>query len=136
MCVCVCVCVCMCVCVCVMQAFFSSLQQFVKDTGGFVSEMAQALLNGLTGGRHRKLLENMEFKEGKEQVSSKRGSVVSEQVEGDGGSGAKSTGELLEVVGHKSRNVCDGIPSFMVSYHGWPPTQNADVLCMLRVTRL
>ncbi|KAL5467416.1 hypothetical protein EMCRGX_G031636 [Ephydatia muelleri] len=75
-------------------SYAHSLQQFVKDTGGFVSEMAQALLNGLTGGRHRKLLETIELKEGKEQVSSKRGSVVSEQVEGDG---VRSIGELLEV---------------------------------------
>ena len=86
----------------------SSLQQFVKDTGGFVSEMAQALLNGLTGGRHRKLLETIELKEGKEQVSSKRGSVVSEQVEGDG---VRSIGELLEVVRHR-------VGMFVMAFHG------------------
>ena len=69
-----------------------SLQQFVKDTGSFVSEMAQALLNGLTGGRHRKLLEAAELK-GKEQVSGKRGGV--EQAEGDSVGGARSIGEAV-----------------------------------------
>lgn len=78
-------------------SYAHSLQQFVKDAGGFVSEMAQALLNGLTGGRHQKLLETTEVKEGKEQLSSKRESVASEQSEVDGGSGAKSIGDPLEV---------------------------------------
>ena len=86
----------------------------MKDTGSFVSEMAQALLNGLTGGRHHKLVEATELKGGKEQVLSKRESTVSEQTEGDGRSGAtSSTGEVIEVV---CRNVCDHILPFMVSY--------------------
>ena len=36
-----------------------SLQQFVKGTGSFVNEMAEAVLNGLTNNRHSKFVEKL-----------------------------------------------------------------------------
>ena len=44
-----------------------SLQQFVKGTGSFVSEMADAVLNGLTNGRHSKFVNTIKSTEDKDQ---------------------------------------------------------------------
>ena len=40
-----------------------SLQQFAKGCGGFVTEMADAILNGLTNGRHSKFAQLVEKEE-------------------------------------------------------------------------
>ena len=40
-------------------SYAHSLQQFVKGTGSFVTEMADAVLNGLTNNRHSKFIEKM-----------------------------------------------------------------------------
>lgn len=46
-------------------SYAHSLQQFVKGTGSFVSEMADAVLNQLTHGRHSKFIEKTRSKENK-----------------------------------------------------------------------
>ena len=38
---------------------FLSLQQFVKGCGNFAMEMADAILNSLTNGRHMKFVESL-----------------------------------------------------------------------------
>ena len=50
-------------------SYAHSLQQFVKGTGSFVTEMADAVLNGLTNNRHSKFIEKMK------QASSKNTSA-------------------------------------------------------------
>ncbi len=46
-------------------SYAHSLQQFVKGTGSFVSEMADAVLNQLTHGRHSKFTDKIRSKESK-----------------------------------------------------------------------
>lgn len=42
-----------------------SLQQFVKGCGSFATEMADAILNSLTNGRHMKFMESIKKDEEK-----------------------------------------------------------------------
>ena len=49
------------------HTYTHSLQQFVKGTGSFVSQMADAVLNGLTGGRHSDFMGKFRVFEEKER---------------------------------------------------------------------
>ena len=51
-------------------SYAHSLQQFVKGAGSFVTEMADAVLNGLTNNRHSKFVEKMKQTSGKESNTS------------------------------------------------------------------
>lgn len=78
----------MCVCVCVHSLLLVSLQQFVKGSGGFVTEMADAILNGLTNSRHSnfaQLLEKEEQLLAEKSSTATNGAEISESLPEDGG---------------------------------------------------
>lgn len=79
------------------------MQQFVKGTGSFVSEMADLLLNGLTNGRHGKLVSQQQ-RRGEESVKKDRENLSASEggVEG----GKREHGALVEGEGStKGREV-------------------------------
>ena len=73
-----------------------SLQQFVKGTGSFVSEMADAVLNGLTNGRHSKFTEK--FRSFEESERRAKASLRLDGGGGGGGGGGKAGKELSQRV--------------------------------------
>ena len=52
----------------ILYIFISSIQQFVKGCGSFVTDMADAILTSLTNGRHAKFAEMIKKEEEKKKL--------------------------------------------------------------------
>lgn len=76
-----------------------SLLQFVKGAGSFATEMADAVLNSLTGGRHETFMEKYRAWEERERkgkttpAGDKEGEKEGEVAEGEGGKEGEEKGE-------------------------------------------
>lgn len=83
---------------------YSSLQQFVKGTGSFVAEMADAILNGLTSGRHGNFMESVRKEEEERQQKQKEQKEENEE-ERDGSLGVEDVSSVGQVEGEEEE-VC------------------------------
>lgn len=73
-----------------------SLQQFVKGSGSFVSEMADAILNGLTGGRHGNFMESIRKEERLKSEQEKKGEETEEKSNKVEGKESVNVGESVD----------------------------------------
>ena len=99
-------------------SYAHSLQQFVKGAGSFVSEMADAVLNGLTNGRHTKFMEKVRSKEKKSSDDSKSLPIEKEV-------STTKTEEPVHVVKVEAQSLLSSVPSDKTTS---PPTDAKDAI--------
>ena len=93
------------------NAYSSSLQQFVKGTGSFVAEMADAILNGLTSGRHGNFMETVrkeeeERQQWKQKEQKEEDEEEEEEEEKDRSLGVQDASSVDQVEGEEEEKVC------------------------------